>query len=764
MKQLLIPILALLLTSLFFGTSLAQNNKTSLNPKYDSKADSIMRLMTLEEKVGQMNQYNGFWEVTGPVPKEGDAAIKYEQLRKGLVGSMLNVNGVENVRAVQKIAVEETRLGIPLIIGYDVVHGYKTISPIPLAEAASWDLEAIRKSAEVAATEAAAAGINWTFAPMVDISRDARWGRVMEGAGEDPYLGSKIAFARVKGFQGDDLKAVNTIAATAKHFAGYGFSESGRDYNTVDVGTSTLYNDILPPFEATVDADVKIFMNSFNLLNGIPATGNSFLQREILKGRWAFKGFIVSDWGSIGEMIPHGFAKDGKQAAELAANAGSDMDMESRLYVEHLTALVKEGKVKESVIDDAVRRILTVKYELGLFDDPYKYCDENREKVETGKPAFQEAVLDMAKKSVVLLKNERNLLPLKKSGMKIALIGQLAADKDSPLGSWRALGAPNSAVSVLEGMEAYPGNSLEYVEGVKLTEGTPGFAFETKINVTDRTGFEAAKAEARNADVVVMVLGEHGFQSGEGRSRTELDLPGLQQELLEEVYQVNSNIVLVLMNGRPLVIDWAVANIPSILVGWHLGTQSGNALAQVLYGDYNPSGKLPMSFPKNVGQIPVYYNHKSTGRPANPGSDLVFWSHYIDSPNEPLYPFGYGLSYTSFEYSNLKLSSEGFAKDGSVTVSVDLKNTGSLTGKETVQLYIRDLFASVARPVRELKDFQQVELKAGESKTLSFKITEKSIGFYDNEGKWIVEQGDFKVFVGGSSKATSEAGFRFLEK
>ena len=761
MQQYSIPILALILAILFSGTAQAQTTKTTLNPKYDSKVDSIMRLMTLEEKVGQMNQYNGFWEVTGPVPKEGDAAIKYEQLRKGLVGSMLNVNGVKNVRAVQKIAVEETRLGIPLIIGYDVVHGYKTISPIPLAEAASWDLEAIRKSAEVAAAEAAAAGINWTFAPMVDISRDARWGRVMEGAGEDPYLGSKIAFARVKGFQGTDLKAVNTIAATAKHFAGYGFSESGRDYNTVDVGTSTLYNDILPPFEATVEAGVKTFMNSFNLLNGIPATGNSFLQREILKGKWAFKGFIVSDWGSIGEMIPHGFAKDGKQAAELAANAGSDMDMESRLYVEHLTALVKEGKVKEAVIDDAVRRILTVKYELGLFDDPYKYCDENREKTETGKPAFQEAVLDMAKKSVVLLKNEKNLLPLKKSGMKIALIGQLAADKDSPLGSWRALGAPNSAVSVLEGMKAYPGNSLEFSEGVKLTDGTPGFAFETKINVTDRTGLEAAKVAARNADVVVMVLGEHGFQSGEGRSRTELDLPGLQQELLEEVYVVNPNIVLVLMNGRPLVIDWAVANIPSILVGWHLGTQSGNALAQVLYGDYNPSGKLPMTFPKNVGQVPVYYNHKSTGRPANPGSDLVFWSHYIDSPNEPTYPFGFGLSYTSFEYSNLKLNSDAFAKDGSVTVSIDLKNTGSLPGKETVQLYIRDLFASIARPVRELKDFQQVELKAGESKTLSFKITEKSIGFYDNEGKWIVEPGDFKVFVGGNSKATYEAGFSF---
>lgn len=755
---------AILLVILYIGSAHSQSIKSSLNPTFDSKVDSILRLMTLDEKVGQMNQYNGFWEVTGPVPQEGDAAVKYEQLRKGLVGSMLNVTGVENVRAVQKIAVEDTRLGIPLIIGYDVVHGYKTISPIPLAEAASWDLEAIRKSAEVAAEEAAAAGINWTFAPMVDISRDARWGRVMEGAGEDPFLGSRIAYARVKGFQGDDLKAVNTIAATAKHFAGYGFSESGRDYNTVDVGTSTLYNDILPPFEAALEADVKTFMNSFNLLNGIPATGSSFLQREILKEKWGFKGFMVSDWGSIGEMIPHGFAKDGMQAAELAANAGSDMDMESRLYVEHLTALVQSGKVKESVIDDAVRRILTVKYELGLFDDPYKYCDEDREKAVTGRQDFQDAVLDMAKKSVVLLKNEKQLLPLRKSGMKIALIGQLAGDKDSPLGSWRALGEPNSAVSVLEGMNAFPGNSLEYVEGVKFTEGTPGFAFETKINTTDRSGFEAAKNAARNADVVVMVLGEHGFQSGEGRSRTELGLPGLQQELLEEVYKVNPNIVLVLMNGRPLIIDWAVEKIPGILVGWHLGTQSGNALAQVLYGDYNPSGKLPMSFPKNVGQIPVYYNYKATGRPTNPGSDLVFWSHYMDSPNEPMYPFGYGLSYTSFEYSNLKLSSDGFAKDGSITVSIDLKNKGSVTGIETVQLYIRDLFASVVRPVRELKDFQQVELKAGESKTLSFQITEKSIGFYNNDGKWIVEPGDFKVFVGGSSQASLEKDFKFLEK
>jgi len=761
MKPYLLPQLFLLSIVLFSCNQNPTSIKTSLNPKFDQKVDSILSLMTLEEKIGQMNQYNGFWEVTGPAPEGGDAAVKYEQLRKGLVGSMLNVNGVENVRAVQKIAVEETRLGIPLIIGYDVIHGYKTLSPIPLAESASWDLEAIRKSSAVAAAEAAAAGINWTFAPMVDITRDARWGRVMEGAGEDPYLGSKIAFSRVKGFQGDDLAAINTIAATAKHFAAYGFAESGRDYNTVDIGTATLYNDVFPPFEATVDADVKTFMNSFNVLNGIPATGNSFLQRELLKGKWNYKGFVVSDWGSIGEMIPHGFAKDGKQAAELAANAGSDMDMESRLYVEHLAALVKEGKVKESVIDDAVRRILTVKYELGLFEDPYKYCDDAREKEETGKPAFHEAVLDIAKKSIVLLKNDHQLLPLKKEGVKIALIGQLASDKDSPLGSWRALAESNSAVSVLEGLQKYTGNTLRFEQGVRLTDETSVFIKETKINTTDRTGFEAAKAEARRADVVIMVFGEHGFQSGEGRSRTQLDLPGLQQELLEEVYKINPNIVLVMMNGRPLVIDWAADHIPAIVEAWHLGTESGNAIAQVLYGDYNPSGKLPMSFPKTIGQVPIYYNHKNTGRPDNPGGDIVFWSHYMDAPNEPQFVFGYGLSYTTFAYSNLKLNSDLFAKGGNIKVSVDLSNTGNYAGKETVQLYIHDLYASVTRPVRELKDFQQIELQPGETKTLVFTIDEKTIGFYDNEGKWIVEPGDFKVFVGGSSQADLEADFRY---
>ena len=724
----------------------------------DVKVDSLLALMTLKEKIGQMNQYNGFWDVTGPVPEEGDAAKKYEFLRSGLVGSMLNVRGVEEVRKVQKIAVEESRLGIPLIIGMDVIHGYKTISPIPLAEAASWDMDAIKRSAEVAAAEAAATGINWTFAPMVDISRDARWGRVMEGAGEDPYLGSKIAIARVKGFQGEDLSDVNTIAACTKHFAGYGFSEAGKDYNTVDVGTSTLYNMIFPPFKATVDADVKTFMNSFNVLNGIPATGNSFLQRDILKDEWNFQGFVVSDWGSIGEMIAHGYAKDNEQAGEYAVNAGSDMDMESNIYVNHLEKLVKEGKVKESIIDDAVKRILKVKFELGLFKDPYKYCNAKREKEVVGNIKYKEAVLDMAKKSIVLLKNEGNLLPLRKEGLKIALIGDLADDKDSPLGSWRADAASNSAVSVLEGLQVYESNSLVFEKGVKLTEGQPEFIMETKINITDRTGMDKAVRAAKGKDVVIMVLGEHGFQSGEGRSRSSLDLPGLQQELLEEVYKVNKNIVLVLMNGRPLTINWADEHIPAIVEAWHLGSESGNAIAQVLYGDYNPSGKLPMTFPKNVGQIPIYYNYKNTGRPVIPAPDLVFWSHYIDVENEPLYPFGHGLSYTTFSYSNLKVENS-YKEDKKVTVSVTVTNSGEYKGKEIVQLYIRDMVASVTRPIKELKGFSMLELEPKESKTVTFTLSDEELGFYNNNGEFIVEQGDFKVFLGGSSNTAIQESF-----
>lgn len=726
----------------------------------DRKVDSVLKLMTLEEKVGQMNQYNGFWDVTGPVPKDGQAAKKYENLKKGLVGSMLNVRGVKDVRALQKIAVEETRLGIPLIFGFDVVHGYKTISPIPLAEAASWDLEAMKKSAEIAAAESAVAGLNWTFAPMVDISRDARWGRVMEGAGEDPYLGSQIAIARVKGFQGDKFNEFH-LAACTKHFAGYGFAESGRDYNTVDISDNTLHNIILPPFKATVDAGVLTFMNSFNELEGIPATGNSYLQRELLKKDWKFDGFVVSDWGSLGEMIPHGYAKDLKDAAMKAANAGSDMDMESYGYVSHLADLVKEGKVSEDKIDDAVRRILKVKFELGLFDNPYKYCDENREKEYTGKKEFHEGVLDMAKKSIVLLKNENSLLPLKKQGQKIAVIGALANDKTSPLGSWRIGADDNTAVSFLEGMANYKGNQITYEKGADVALGEPRFMLETKINTTDKSGFEKAIAAAKQADVVIMVLGEHGLQSGEGRSRSDITLPGVQQELLEAVYKANPNIVLVLQNGRPLAISWAAKNIPAIVEAWHLGTQSGHAIAQVLYGDYNPSGKLPMTFPRNVGQLPIYYNYKNTGRPSTDNPESVFWSHYTDIENTPLYPFGYGLSYSKFEYSNLKLDTKTLHKNGKIKVSVDVKNNSTVDGKEVVQLYIRDLIASATRPVRELKGFELTEIKAGQTKTVTFTINEKTIEFYSARKIWEAEPGDFQLFVGGSSMATLQADFNY---
>ncbi|MGB4743564.1 MAG: beta-glucosidase BglX [Flavobacteriaceae bacterium] len=714
----------------------------------EQKVTRLLNQMTLEEKIGQMNQYNGFWDLTGPAPSNGDAAKKYEHLRKGYVGSMLNLRGVENVRKIQKIAVEETRLGIPLIIGFDVIHGYETLSPIPLAESASWDLEAIKKSAEVAAEEAAAAGINWTFAPMVDISRDPRWGRVMEGAGEDPYLGSKIAFARVQGFQGSDLSHHSTLAACAKHFAAYGFAESGREYNTADIGTSTLNNSVFPPFQATVDAGVRTFMNSFNELNGIPATGNTYLQRDILKGKWEFDGFVVSDWGSIEEMIPHGYAKDNKHAAQMAVNAGSDMDMESYLYVNELADLVREGTVKEAYIDDAAKRILRVKFELGLFDDPYKYCDAQREKEVIGQQAFHEASLDMAKKSIVLLKNEDQLLPLKKQGQKIALIGALASDKTSPLGSWRIAAKDNSAVSVLEGMQAYTGNQLTYAKGTDVSLGKTKFTEEVKINTTDKSEFTQAIAVAKKADVVVMVLGEIGYQSGEGRSRTELGLPGVQQELLEAVYNVNKNIVLVLNNGRPLVLNWHQEHLPAIVEAWQLGTQSGNAIAQVLYGDYNPSGKLPMSFPRAVGQIPIYYNHKNTGRPIMPTPSTVFWSHYQDVENTPLYPFGFGLSYTTFEYSDLQAQ---VVSTNEVNVSVTLRNTGTFTGKEVVQLYLKDHYASVTRPVRELKGFELVSLEPNEHKKISFKLTEKELGFYNNAGDFVLEPGDFSIFVGGDS-------------
>ena len=746
---------------LIFVSFISTGQQTS-NAAIETKVENLLKKMTLKEKIGQMNQYNGFWNVTGPVPKGGDAKAKYDHLAQGYVGSMLNVRGVKEVREVQKIAVEKSRLGIPLIIGFDLIHGYKTISPIPLAESASWDLKAIKHSAALGAKEAAAAGINWTFAPMVDITRDARWGRVMEGAGEDPFLGSQIAVARVQGFQGANLDSPHTVAACAKHFAGYGFAEAGRDYNTVDVGLNTLHNIILPPFKAAVDAGIRTFMNSFNDLNGIPATADAYLQRKILKGDWNFDGFVVSDWGSLREMMDHGYAKDRKHAGELALNGGSDMDMESYIYFNEVENLLAEAKVSQDQIDDAVRRILRVKFELGLFDDPYKYLDQKREKEITGSQEIHDGALDMAKKSIVLLKNEKQTLPLKKEGQKIALIGPLAADKNSPLGNWRIAAENNTAISVLEGLQTYKGNKINHEQGVRLVNKIPsGFHEEVSINETDRTGFEAAKKAAAEADVVVMVLGEYGFQSGEARSRANLDLPGLQQELLEEVFAINQNIVLILMNGRPLILNWAEQNLPSILEVWHLGTQSGNAIAQVLYGEYNPSGKLPMSFPRNVGQMPLYYNHKSTGRPGADGEDQgsVFWSHYIDEENTPLYPFGHGLSYTDFSYSDVELSSSEINEENSIEASIVLTNIGKVEGKEVVQLYLQDPFASAVRPVRELKGFELVNLKAGESKKIRFTITKKMLEFYSAKNIWEAEAGKFNVFIGGDSNTTRKAEF-----
>lgn len=759
---LLIFVLILSTSGTFAQQEYSKSQKINSKVEIAQKVDALLALMTLEEKVGQMNQYNGFWDVTGPAPQEGNAKTKYEHLQKGWVGAMLNVKGVKNVREIQKIAVEKTRLGIPLLFGYDVIHGYKTLSPIPLAEAASWDLEAIEQSARVAAIESSAAGINWTFAPMIDISRDARWGRGMEGAGEDPFYGSLVAVARVKGFQGTDLTAPNTIAACAKHFAGYGFVEAGKEYNTVSMGNETLYNTVLPPFKAAVGADIKTVMNAFNDINGVPATGDQFLQRDILKNDWGFNGFVVSDWASVNEIILWGQAKDKAEAATIAANAGCDMDMEGYVYIEELANMVKENKVKEALLDDAVRRILTVKYELGLFDNPYRYCDEQNEKEQLGNKAHHDAVLDMAKKSIVLLKNETQILPLKKKGQKIALIGQLAADKNSPLGNWRLAADDDTAVSVLEGMQNHSNsNTLTFTKGVEVFTGKTNFITEVTVNETDNKGISDAVKAAKNADVVIMVLGEHGYQSGEARSRTEIDLPGLQQEMLEAVYAVNKNIVLVLNNGRPLALPWAEKHIPTIVEAWQLGTQTGNAVAQVLYGDYNPSGKLPVTFPRSVGQVPLYYNYKITGRSSN-GEGNVFWSHYMDEQNTPLFPFGHGLSYTTFQYENLTVDKKTASVDDTINVTVTLTNTGNYDGTEVAQLYIRDLVGSLVRPVKELKGFERVHLKKGASKTVHFTLSKNELGFYNNKGEYVIEPGAFEIMVGGSSQTVLKSKFELF--
>ncbi|SFB90491.1 beta-glucosidase [Zunongwangia mangrovi] len=726
----------------------------------EQKVDSVLALMTLEEKIGQMVQYNGSWDVTGPATGT-DNEKKLENLKNGLVGSMLNVTSVEHTREAQKIVMENSRLKIPLIFGYDVIHGYQTMFPVPLGESASWDLELMEKTARVAGRETAAAGVHWTFAPMMDISRDARWGRIMEGAGEDPYLNSKIAVARIKGFQGDDLSDAKTIAACAKHFAGYGFAEAGRDYNTVNVGIYELNNTILPPFKAAADAGVATFMNSFNEIDGVPATASTYLQRDLLKADWDWDGFVVSDWGSITELIPHGVAKDKKAAAKLAVKAGSDMDMEGGAYESSLKELIEEGKVDEKLIDDAVKRILRVKFRLGLFDDPYKYCDEAFEESELYSEANQQVALEAGKKSIVLLKNENDILPISNSIKNIAVIGPLANDKDSPLGNWRAHAVENSAVSVLEGIKnhAPKGVKVSYAEGAKLSTGDRSFLNPMTFNEDDKSGFAEAEKLAKASDLVVLVVGEDAFQTGEGRSQANVGFAGVQDALIKTIQKANKNVVMVLMNGRPMDLNWSAKNVPAIVESWFLGSQHGNAVGEVLFGKYNPSGKLPVSFPQNSGMEPLYYNQKSTGRPD--GGAQVTYSHYTDSPREALFPFGFGLSYADFEYDDIKLSADSFSENGEIEATISVKNTGEMAGEETVQLYLHDLVGSITRPNLELKAFEKVSLAPGESKTVKFTIDKEMITYFTANKKWEAEAGDFEVMIGGNSVDLKKANFEF---
>ncbi|MCU7551500.1 beta-glucosidase BglX [Chitinophagaceae bacterium LB-8] len=727
-KQIIIIVCSLILCA----------NSFAQQKSIEEKVNALMSKMNLEEKVGQMNQYSSTEELTGPKMASPDLL---KEIRAGRLGSVLNIRGVKQTRQLQEAAMQ-TRLKIPLLFAHDVIHGYRVTFPIPLAEAASWDLDAIELSARIAGKEAAAAGLHWTFAPMVDICRDPRWGRVMEGAGEDPYLGSLIAKARVKGFQGKGFGSTDAVMACAKHFAAYGAAIGGRDYNSVDISGRMLWETYLPPFKAAADAGVATFMNSFNDLNGVPASASTYLQRDILKGKWNFKGFVVSDWGSIGEMIQHGYVKDNYEAAEAAVKAGSDMDMESRSYINNLVQLVKDKKVPESVIDEAVKRILTLKFKMGLFDDPFRYCDEKREAATLNTPEHQAAALRMAEKSMVLLKNENQLLPLNKEYKTIALIGPMAKSNADMKGFWALdWGKEDNLVSLYDGMQHKVGNTTQllYSKGCDITD-------------TSRAQFTEAVATAQKAEVIIMAIGEAHDMSGEAKSRANIHLPGVQEELVKAIQATGKPLIVLIMAGRPLIFNWTADNANAILYTWWLGSQAGNAMANVLYGDYNPSGKLPITFPRFEGQIPLYYNYLNTGRPAQ-NEDITFYrSGYIDTPNSPRYHFGYGLSYTQFKYENLKLSDTVMNKNGSIKVSLLLTNTGKFAGEEVAQLYLRDYVASLVRPVKELKDFKKVYLHPGETKTIEFTIDKEKLSFYNARLLWDCEPGTFKLMIGSSSK------------
>lgn len=726
-----------IILAIVFSSNIMAVEKSGLN----QKADSVLSLMNLDEKIGQMVLYTSDWDVTGPSIKSG----YLEDIRKGLCGNIFNAYSVEYTRKLQKIAVEESRLGIPLLFGYDVIHGHKTIFPISLGESSSWDLSAIEKSARIAAIEAASMGLNWTFAPMVDISVEPRWGRVSEGAGEDPFLGSRIAEARVRGFQGQELSDTLTILACVKHYAAYGAPLAGRDYNTVDMSRRVFLDTYLPPYKAAIDAGAMSVMSSFNELDGIPATGNKYLLSELLRDSLGFKGFVVSDYTGINEMVNHGVAANEADAGILALNAGVDMDMQGEVYFKYLKKQVQDGSIDEKLIDNAVRRILKVKFMLGLFDDPYKYFNEAREKRFIYAPEHLDAAFDVAKRSMVLLKNQNNALPLKK-GEKIAVIGELAASTRDMLGSWKAAGDWNFMKSTLDELREYNGKgNVIYAEGCKKTGN-------------DESGFKAAIAASRKADKIVMVIGEDWEWSGEAASRTSINVPGVQTTLLEKLSKLNKPVIVVLMNGRPLDLSKESELSDAILEAWYPGTMGGKAITHVLFGEYNPSGKLTMTFPRNVGQVPVFYYEKNTGRPIYLPNDK-YKSKYIDSPNDPLYPFGFGLSYSEFEYSEITLPNTEITDNDELIASVTVTNKSNTEGEEVVQCYFRDLIGSVTRPVKELKGFQKIILKAGESKTVTFTITSGMLSFHRADMTYGTEPGNYHLFIGGDSRDLKQASF-----
>lgn len=718
--------------------------------------DALMKKMTVEEKIGQLNLPGSGDIVTG----QASSSDIGKKIKEGKVGGLFNIKTVAKIKAVQKVAVEETRLKIPLLFGMDVIHGYQTVFPIPLGLSACWDMQLIEQSARIAAIEASADGINWTFSPMVDLTRDPRWGRVSEGNGEDAYLGGQIAKAMVRGYQGKDLSLNNTIMSCVKHFALYGAAEAGRDYNTTDMSRYRMFNEYFYPYQAAVDAGVGSVMASFNEIDGIPATANRWLLNDVLRRQWGFKGFLVTDYTGINEMIDHGLG-DLKTVSAKAMAAGIDMDMVGEGFLLTLQQSLKEGKVTMQMINAASRRILVAKYKLGLFDDPYRYCNEERAKTEIFTAAHRKIARETAAQSFVLLKNQNNLLPLKKSGT-VAVIGPLANDKRNMPGTWSVAAEFDKATAVLTGLNEVIGNKVKflYAKGSNLDYDEKfeerATMFGKSLGRDKRTPEEMineAVTIANQSDVVVAVLGESAEMSGEASSRSNIEIPQAQKELLKALLKTGKPVVLVLFTGRPLALTWEHQNVPAILNVWFGGSEAGYAVADVLFGDVNPSGKLTMTFPQNVGQVPLFYNHKNTGRPLPDGQWFQkFRSNYLDVSNDPLYPFGYGLSYTNFSYSDVKISNASPEGNQTITASITLTNTGSVTGKEVVQLYIRDMIGSVTRPVKELKGFQKVELRAGESRTITFNISPNDVKFYNYDLKYDWEAGEFQIMIGGNSR------------